>query len=480
MPILKMSLSIQRSISEMKLDPGNVQTLNEANLIRNLYSRLVEFNNNGELVTAAAASFVISNKDLIFTVREDLRSSSGQPLSAEDFYLSLKRLLVLDKNTHGDLKNILCRTGEKVTMESPCEGLSYTNNKLLITPADSNRIKYILPLLASVDFSVIPKNSIDWSSSDLSITNYQNTSGAYYVHKDFSDNDKTLVLKANPNSFYFAKNIPQQIEIISATKDQASSLFLEKKLDYIPTSYSWNGEMLDTVNDNSINTHETFPIKLWATRFTVEGLRKSTSEERKFIGENLKAKFSEIYPHEKVTYSNEMFPKLSEGSLSLNELATLDANKNNDFKIQRKIKLGVPKGELDKFHNALKDFDWIELMELVRAPWTLEPSQQPDCYITFGDSSFFEDLSLISNQMSMGTFNLSKSDGIKWMQDYLNIEDKPKRLTILRELHLNTLKNSYIVPIGFTNFYSFSQNKWKLNFSKYYVGNPFWQIKWNP
>ncbi len=479
MPILKMSLSIQRSISEMKLDPANVQTLNEANLIRNLYSRLVEFTNEGELTTAAAESFTVSDTDLTFTIRKDLISSKGQRITAEDFYLSLKRLLVLDKNTHGDLKNILCRTNEKLVINSPCEGLSYSENKLFIRPTEANRIKYILPLLASVDFSVVPKSSIDWSSLDLPILNYQNTSGAYYLERDFTDKNQSLILKANTNSFYYAPNIPHEIEVISATRDQASALFIEKKLDYIPTSYSWTGEMLDKAKDSDVNIHETFPIKLWATRFTVEGLKKSTAAERKYIGEKLRAKFTQIYPQERITFSKEMFPKLSEGSLSAAELATLDTEPSENFKLQRKIKLGVPKGEFDKFYNALNEFEWIELIELVRAPWTLESSQQPDCYVTFGDSSFFEDLSLISNQMSMGTFNLSKSESIKWIQDYLNIEDKSLRLKMLRELHLNTLQNSYIVPIGFTNFYSFSQNNWKLNFSKYYVGNPFWQIKWN-
>lgn len=476
-PPLTMALSIQKPFKEMKLDPANVQTMNEANLIRNLYSRLVEYNQQGELVTAAASAFEIVNNKIIFTVRGDLTSSIGRTVTAEDFYLSLKRLLVLDKNTHGDLKTILCGTQDKIEMDRLCPGLSFKDNNLIVEPLSANRVKYLIPLMASVDFSVVPKDAIDWKSKDLAITNYKNTSGAYYLAKDFSGEDKSLILKANINSFYHSKDMPQEILILSANKDDAASLFISKKIDFIPTSYSWSANMLELIKSDDVDNHETYPIKIWAVRFTSEGLKKSNAQERSFIGQALKAKFSEIYSDEKMTFSKQMFPKLSEGSLTEEEIATLQTP-DPAFKLNRKIKLGIPRGDLAQFKAALGKYDWIEFVELLQPPWTLEPSKQPDCYITFGDSSFFEDLSLISNQMSMGTFNLSKEEGVKWMQTYLDIEEKTKRLEMLKSLHLKTLQNSYIIPIGFTNFYSFSRNNWKLNFSKYYVGNPYWQIRW--
>ncbi|MFM6929615.1 MAG: hypothetical protein ACKOX6_14190 [Bdellovibrio sp.] len=476
---LKIALSVRQSFLEMQLDPAKVSTLNQANLIRNFYCRLVEYTPNGELVSSAAKSFEIRNNKVIFEIRPDLKSSTGEVLTAQDFYQSFKRLLILGKNTHGDLRHLLCGNDPIKNMHDECSGLSVKNNSLIISPMDSHKIKYLIPLLASVDFSVIPASSIDWTVSNLPIANYSNTSGAYYLASDLSD--KTFLLSANKNSFYYSSKMPQLITIRSASPDEALNLFDAKQIDFLPATYSWGSNVVEKYKTNKeVLIHETLPINLWALRFTKIGFKNTTSAERISLGQIFKNRFNKIYPNKNIQKTNQMFPRLSEGSLTDIQAKEIEAFIGNySLSFPKKIKLGIPKGERVQFESALSDFSWIEYIELVQAPWTLPQHEQPDFYLTFGDSSFFEDFSLISNQMSMGTFNLSKDDGEAWIDKYISQSDKTARLQMLRELHINTLKNGNIAPIGFSSFYSFAQNGWQMEFSKYYVGNPYWQIRWS-
>lgn len=77
------------------LDPQKARSVQAADVLRDISEGLVGHSPNGELVARAAESWQVSDDGLIytFTIREDARWSTGEPLTAEHFVLGLQRLV---------------------------------------------------------------------------------------------------------------------------------------------------------------------------------------------------------------------------------------------------------------------------------------------------------------------------------------------------------------------------------------------------
>ncbi|MEM7077469.1 MAG: peptide ABC transporter substrate-binding protein [Pseudomonadota bacterium] len=77
------------------LDPHRYNLRLEETLLNDLFMGLTTFAADGSIVPGAAASWTTSEDGLTWTfkIRNDLRWSDGEPLDAEDFVFSLRRLL---------------------------------------------------------------------------------------------------------------------------------------------------------------------------------------------------------------------------------------------------------------------------------------------------------------------------------------------------------------------------------------------------
>lgn len=77
------------------LDMHKARTVPAGTVQRDLGEGLVGYSPSGELVPAAASSWTISDDGLeyVFTLREDARWSNGDPVTAEDFVFSFRRLV---------------------------------------------------------------------------------------------------------------------------------------------------------------------------------------------------------------------------------------------------------------------------------------------------------------------------------------------------------------------------------------------------
>jgi oligopeptide transport system substrate-binding protein len=75
------------------LDPQRWQTVNEGEVIRDLYEGLVASRPGGVISPGQAESWTVSPDGLVwtFTLRPDLHWSNGDPLTAEDFLYSFRR-----------------------------------------------------------------------------------------------------------------------------------------------------------------------------------------------------------------------------------------------------------------------------------------------------------------------------------------------------------------------------------------------------
>jgi oligopeptide transport system substrate-binding protein len=77
------------------LDPQKARSTQAADVLRDLGEGLVAYTATGELVPASAQSWDISDDGLIYTfhLRDDLRWSNGEPVTADDFVRGMRRLV---------------------------------------------------------------------------------------------------------------------------------------------------------------------------------------------------------------------------------------------------------------------------------------------------------------------------------------------------------------------------------------------------
>ena len=77
------------------LDPHKTSTVAEAHILRDLYEGLLTYDNFGAIIPGTAERWSISDDRLTyrFSLRPDGRWSNGDPVTAEDFLYSLRRIL---------------------------------------------------------------------------------------------------------------------------------------------------------------------------------------------------------------------------------------------------------------------------------------------------------------------------------------------------------------------------------------------------
>lgn len=75
------------------LDPHQARSVPAANILRDLYSGLVQLSPAGDIEPADAKSWAVGEEGLIYTfkLRENARWSNGQPVTAQDYVYSLRR-----------------------------------------------------------------------------------------------------------------------------------------------------------------------------------------------------------------------------------------------------------------------------------------------------------------------------------------------------------------------------------------------------
>ncbi|MDH4126725.1 MAG: ABC transporter substrate-binding protein, partial [Gammaproteobacteria bacterium] len=77
------------------IDPHKARSTQAAEVLRDIGEGLVGYSATGTLVGAAAESWTISDDGLTYTfrIRDNARWSNGDPVTADDFVFSLRRLV---------------------------------------------------------------------------------------------------------------------------------------------------------------------------------------------------------------------------------------------------------------------------------------------------------------------------------------------------------------------------------------------------
>lgn len=452
------------------LDPANIETIYQANLIENIYSRLVSYSNKGEIQCSLCSKFSVSGNEIRFSFDSKIGTADGTPISAMDAQKSLLRILASQTNTHGSLRFYLDST------DSFKKAIDVVDNDLVIKTAKSNWTPFVLALLSSMDFSIIPIGSL--SENGSKIINYSNTSGPYYVSGN--DDVGNITLMANKNSPLFDSKMPMTVQLIPLVTGEALNFFKDNKIDMIDVTYFSYQDEIDKLlkEQRGLQVHNTLNIGLTSIVFTNSVINRSSEESRLKAGILIKDVYSrkakKIFGAKNTI---EFFQSFGHGFLMPNQVAELKIREQlvASKVFANKFVFGVS----EKYRTLFSQSDFppeIELKFFKKSPNFLPIKDRPDIYIVNSDSSVDEDISALSYLFSRQTFSYNQTDGANWIQKFMDIESREERLIFLNRLHFEMLSKVKIFPISAHPYVTILREGWDLDFSKLYAGTQLWKI----
>ncbi len=188
------------------LDPHKAEGVPAINVIEDLYEGLMAYDNKGNIVLGAANKYQISQDGLVYTfyLRDNLKWSNGQKLSAEDFVYSIKRSI--DPKTAGARANVLfpIKNAEKILNGE------LDKNKLGVKALGNNIIQisleYKAPLILEVLSNTVSfpvyKPSIDKYGNKFTQPEHHVTNGGFKL-KNWTINSHLELAK---NEYYWDAN----------------------------------------------------------------------------------------------------------------------------------------------------------------------------------------------------------------------------------------------------------------------------------
>ncbi|MCB9062491.1 MAG: hypothetical protein H6622_13295 [Halobacteriovoraceae bacterium] len=463
-------------------EPTKIYLSPEYAFLENIYSTLIRLDpKTGEPIPNLAKSFVWDGNNLEITLKNNLKTSSGAVIKPVDVVNSLKRLVILSENTHGRFKAIVCPNLKIEKLADECENLLADDTSNTVTIKTPSRNDFLIPMLAAIDFAIIPTSSID--EQNLSIKDYSNTSGPYFVVSD--DGKGGIELKANKDHHLYNKNIPQKVKFIPAgfaNYESSLELFKKGQVDFITTiDKKSEHEVYDFSKKYSCSKHTTMNLRTHSLIFTSKGIKELTLQQRKAIGAEFKRAFNQFYVKSEI-YKNtdQFFPAFGEAWLNSDEIKDLE----NLLKYQGDLpdkqiiinSVRVPNA-LQAFYEYKKgNMSNIVLIESEAIPSFSGTDDKVHAFILGPDTGFLEDISLITYSINSGAFGPQKEMLNNWLSTYMKTPEKTHRIKMLKEMHKRILSNYYTVPLVSVPYVSCVRDNWNLNFSQFYANDPIWQI----
>ncbi len=464
-------------------EPTNISIDFEYILLENIFSPLVEMDVNGTIIPGVAEKVFWDGDELHLEIRKNLKTQSGAPINIEDVVFSLKRLLLLSGNTHGNFKDLVCSGVEFKSIEQDCPGIRISDQTLILKSL--KRKSFLLPMLAAIDFAIIPKGSVNQKT--LAIENYKETSGPYYVE---SDEDKGhVVLKLNKYHYHATTDIADTIILVPFSKrnsKESLNALINNEVDLLTTVDAARAdEQISVAKEHpDFENHVTQKIRSHLLVFTQKGIESLSQPERRYIAQKVRLAFNDIYGSSPgFEPRTEFFPSLGEGGLNPEqEKLVADANKEAGIQPKKTIRLGlIRRGGIEPWSEPIKKYlsntDCYFEDNAPDLKKNLNANDIPDAFIVSTDTGFMEDIGLISYSLNAGLLGLTKSERNEWLANYMAIDEKKDRLVKLKELHFNALITPWIVPLMASPYSATVRKPWKIKLSDLYANNQLWLIK---
>jgi peptide/nickel transport system substrate-binding protein len=211
------------------LDPAQSFEFAGSDVIRNVYSKLVNFN-PADLTTGyepeVAESWVVSEdgKTITFTVVEGMTFHSGNPVTAEDVEFSLQRAVLLEKTP----SFILTQFG--FNKDNVAETIKADGNTVSITTDQKYATSFVLNCLTAtiggiVDKKTVMANEVDGDMGNEWLKTNSAGSGPYEV-VSWKPNE-SVTLKAN-EEFHMGAPAMKRVIVRHIQESATQRLMLEK------------------------------------------------------------------------------------------------------------------------------------------------------------------------------------------------------------------------------------------------------------
>jgi hypothetical protein len=449
----------------------------EATLLRNLFSPLVDYDLNGQLVVALADRFWWEDDKLIFSFSSKSKTNKGNTITADDAAVSLKRLIKDGKNKHGDIGMMLCPDLDRSLVMAHCPGITVKDDLLILKPAKVEYKEYLLPILASVDFRIIPKAALDDNLSE--IISFSETSGPYYVA---STNSDYIELRANKFSYLYNDKMPSSVNLIFVKGSEVFDLFKAKQIDLLPTLISINQQELEDLErffGPEIEIFKTYNLKISAIFFSQKAISDFTVDERFFISSSL----IEVLNKARCKFNVdtlEYFQDFSEGNLTNEQLKIIENLRNTSKKVnfKRKPKIAVSKAFESRWSGFFEKYPMFEKEVIETSAVQIPMERRMDVYPLTVDVAFNSSPSLLSYALKEGFFGPYGAKTDIWFKNYVD-SVKKDRLVKLNDLHFNALKNCFLYPVTKAPYIAISRKPWSIHINKFFAATNLWQIQMN-
>lgn len=474
---LKLRMGYPSQVGIKNFDPLTIVSMYQYGILRNIYGRLVRYNQEGQIVADIPEKFYWQNELLIFEFGKKVTTIDGYIITAEDAAVSLKRNIIFKQSGHGDIRNFLCPGQELKNINDACDGIEVVDNKLILKPVKEHYGPLLLTTLENADYSIIPKISLDKS---LKIIDYKNTSGPYFVAKD--SDVGAIELQANLKHYLYNENMPQEIDLVPAVLNNIGGLLLEDKIDLIPTGILGGGEQAQLIlNDKErFNVHRSVPISIQMLIFSPEAIKIFSPEQRFFVGKLFSELTRTKFVFFEAQHTETFFNKYSNGGLSdaqETELKNIRTN-NKRPSFKRPIEIGVSEGRVEFLSKCLSEYDKeVKFIGLKTLSIDLKINERPHVIVIGNDSAWLEDMGLIGYNLNHEIFKTFKIEKNKWIENYLSKEDKAERNKMLQDLHYENLINAYIYPLVVSPYFAVIKKPWVFNMSTLHAGTELWNIR---
>ena len=99
-----------------------------------------------------------------------------------------------------------------------------------------------------------------------------------------------------------------------------------------------------------------------------------------------------------------------------------------------------------------------------------------DAYFAETDSSFFEDVSQIYFIANTGLLPLNKTETDSFVKRYVNELNIENRIRLIREMHLQMLKEMTVIPLVIKPYFAVTNKNWQMTLPTLQAGTPIWGI----
>ncbi len=471
--VLRVSYPFFQSVRT--IDTSNISTVFQYNLANNLYSRLVEYNSDNQLVAGACSSFTANGGKVTFSFGRKTSTVDGHTIRAIDAAISLKRLVLLGRSGHGDIRKLLCPNQSLKSVHDECPGIRVEGGNLILTPIRPHFVPFLISALESADYGIIPKGSL--SPDGLTIVDYRNTSGPYYVEADAENG--ALTLKANPNHYHYHKLMPQTVKLVPTQLRDGAGLLEAGEVDLVTTSEYYSGPAANRIlgQDSKFTVFASQPFRVDLVAFSANALKKLSVNERIRAAQVYADAKTRLFPPLGAQPTFQFFQSLSDGTLSKEQSAEIQALRNSGTSPKEPVGLGVHKSYVEAYAKELGSSPEIKIVGLDKYAFEYPMNLRADMYFIATDSAWTENLSLLGHNFEMGIFHLVNLDANQWLADYLETPAKEDRIRRLNKLHFDLLKAAAIFPFAAYPYYAVTTKNWILNFSTLSSTTDLWRMR---